>query len=191
MRKQRWLVTGFPAKWRLRNERHKFHTDNVFLPTSGYSFWLVLNQSEALPRSAISMEFPRSFVRRHDAKQTTGDVKKWRLFSQAIHLLQYWRGWRHKSTHLSRFLYCLYTCSHGDRKSTIVLDHECMWRFAGYYWNIAWWFGFLCTALFLCIKKWKTFINPVPPKSAQKHKPRFFHTSCNKNSEKQDMDVTK
>ena len=75
----------------------------------------------------------------------------------------------HKSTHLSCFLYCLYSRSHGHRQSTIVLDHECMWRFASYYWNIAWRFGFLSTALFLCKKKWKTF-NPVTPKRAQQHK---------------------
>ena len=74
-----------------------------------------------------------------------------------------------KSTHLSCFLYCLYSRSHGHRQSTIVLDHECMWRFASYYWNIAWRFGFLSTALFLCKKKWKTF-NPVTPKSAPQHK---------------------
>ena len=61
----------------------------------------------------------------------------------------------HKSTHLSCFLYCLYSRSHGHRQSTIVLDHECMWRFASYYWNIAWRFGFLCTAFFLCKKEKK------------------------------------
>ena len=75
----------------------------------------------------------------------------------------------HKSTHLSCFLNCLYSRSHSHRQSTIVLDHECMWRFASYYWNIAWGFGFLCTVLFLCKKKWKTF-NPVTPKRAPQHK---------------------
>ena len=41
-------TTGLPTKWRLRNERKKFHTDDPSLPRSGYCFWLVkenFNQS--------------------------------------------------------------------------------------------------------------------------------------------------
>ena len=97
----------------------------------------------------------------------------------------------HNSTHLSGFLYCLYSRSHRHRQSTIVLDHECMWRFASYYWNIAWGFRFLCTALFLCKTKWKTF-NPVTPKRAPQHKStKISNVIQKKNSEKQDTDVCK
>ena len=41
------------------------------------------DQSEAQPRSVISMEFLRSFLRRHFAVETSGGVTKCRLFSQA------------------------------------------------------------------------------------------------------------
>ena len=61
---------GLPAKWRLRNERR-----NSILMTRTLQIWVVLliDQSEALPRSrywrVISMEFLRSFLRRHFARK--------------------------------------------------------------------------------------------------------------------------
>ena len=55
----------------------------------GHAAWEIwFNQSEALPRSGqwrvISMEFQRSFLRRHlAARETSGRVAKCQLFSQA------------------------------------------------------------------------------------------------------------
>ena len=42
-----------------------------------------LDQSEAQPRSVISMEFLRSFLRRHFAVETSCGITKCQLFSQA------------------------------------------------------------------------------------------------------------
>ena len=39
--KYRDATTGFPAKWRQRNERKKFHANDVSVPRSGWCFWLV------------------------------------------------------------------------------------------------------------------------------------------------------
>ena len=61
---------------------------------------ICFSQSEALPRSVISMEFLRSFVRRHFAGNPMVKWRKWRLFVQtravhAIYLLSlkifYWQ----------------------------------------------------------------------------------------------------
>ena len=61
---------------------------------------ICFSQSEALPRSVISVEFLRSFVRRHFAGNPMVKWRKWRLFVQtravhAIYLLSlkifYWQ----------------------------------------------------------------------------------------------------
>ena len=65
-------TTGFPAKWRLRNERRNSILITRHYPDlSSASDWLKHDQSEVLSRSGqwhvTSMEFLRSFLRRHFA----------------------------------------------------------------------------------------------------------------------------
>ena len=96
LRKQpafRDATTGFPAKWRLRNERRnsiRCVTTQVWvvLPIGWRKFLSWHNQSEALHRSGqwriISMEFLRTVVFQTWFRgKTIGGVVKCRLFSQA------------------------------------------------------------------------------------------------------------
>ena len=87
-------TTGFPAKWRLRNERR-----NSILMTRHYPIWEVLligwikfptrhDQSGTLPRSSVVTRRQygiSAFVSQESfGGETIGSVAKCRLFSQAI-----------------------------------------------------------------------------------------------------------
>ena len=69
LRKQptfRDATTGFPAKWRLRNEYRNSIMMTYLYPDSDWLWQICFNQSEALPRSGqwhvISIEFLYSFL---------------------------------------------------------------------------------------------------------------------------------
>ena len=104
-------ATGFPAKWRLRNERR----NSILI---GRATWeIYFNQSEALPISRI--KFLRSFLRRHLAGKPVVALPNIGCFLRPRNIAT-----RHSGISLFNE-----TCSGGTRVLTIrKKDYKTRWQ---------------------------------------------------------------
>ena len=86
-------TTGFPAKWRLRNKRKKFHTDDATLLSSIKCFWLVednfphcmTNQKHYPNQGRVASSvwnFRARFCQTSIPGETSAGVAECRLFPQ-------------------------------------------------------------------------------------------------------------